>query len=377
MDFEFTDSQKIIASTTRDFLKKECPKMLVRQMEQDESGYSPELHRKMADLGWFGIVFPEKYGGAGGDFLDLLVLLEEMGRALLPDPFFATVVLGGLPILEIGSEAQKQRLLPKIANGKLNITMALAEPNAWYNVDSVGVKAIKDKNEYIINGIKLFVPYAHIADFIICAAKTKEEAPAGRGISLFIVDKKSPGITCNLLETIAMDKQCEVVFKNARVPKENILGELDNGWAYIEKLLQEATVALCAEMIGGAQQVLDMTVDYAKQRVLFGRPIGSFQIIQGHFAEMVTLLEDSRLFTYEAGWKLSQGLPCAKEVSMAKARTSEAYQTITALGHQIHGGVGYCIEHDMGLYFRRAKSAEITFGDADFHREKIAIELGL
>lgn len=174
-----------------------------------------------------------------------------------------------------------------------------------------------------------------------------------------------------------MDKQCEVVFENTRVPKERMLGESGQGWAYMEKLLQEATVALCAQMVGGAQQVLDMTVDYAKQRVLFGRPMGSFQIIQSHCVEMLALLEDARLLTYETGWKLSQGLPCAKEVAMAKARASEAYQTITALGHQIHGGVGYAVEHDMGLYFRRAKSAEVTFGDADFCREKIAIELGL
>ncbi len=377
MDFEFAESQKILGRTARDFLERECPKTLVREMETDNKGDSPQLQRKMADLGWFGLVFPEEYGGGGGSFMDLLVLLEEMGRALLPGPFFSTVVLGGLPILEIGSEEQKRMLLPKIAEGKINLTLALTEPDSRYSFDSIRVKAIKDKNEYAINGIKLFVPYAHMADFIICAAKTNEKAPAGEGISLFIVDSKSSGITCNVLETIAMDKQCEVIFENTRVPKENLLGESGQGWAYLEKLLQKATVALCAQMVGGAQQVLDMTVDYAKQRVLFGRPMGSFQIIQSHCVEMLALLEDSRLLTYEAGWKLSQGLPCAREVSMAKARASEAYQTITTLGHQIHGGVGYAVEHDMGLYFRRAKSAEVSFGDADFHREKIAIELGL
>ena len=377
MDFEFTQSQKILRKTARDFLERECPKTLVREMEADDKGYSPQLQRKMADLDWFGLISPENYGGTGGDFIDLMVLLEEMGRALLPSTFFSTVVLGGLPILEIGSEEQKQRFLPKIAKGEINLTLALTEPNSRYNVDSIGVKAITDKNKYVINGIKLFVPYAHVADFLICVAKTKEEASAGEGISLLIIDTKSPGITCHVLETIAMDKQCEVVFENTRVPKENMLGELHHGWAYIEKLLQKATVALCAEMIGGAQKVLEMTVDYVKQRVQFGRPIGSFQIIQSHCVEMLTLLEDSRLLTYEAGWKLSQGLPCAAEVSMAKARASEAYQIITALGHEVHGGVGFAVEHDMNLYFRRAKSAEISFGDADFHREKVAIELGL
>ena len=377
MDFNLTEEQEILRTVARDVLTAECPTKLVREMAKDEKGHPLHLWQQMAEAGWMGLIIPQEYGGAGGSFLDLIVLLEEMGRALLPGPFFPTVVLGGLPIFEIGSEEQKQRFLPKIANGEINLTMALTEPDSRYSFDSIGVKAIKDKNEYVINGIKLFVPYAHVADFIICVAKTKEGAPADEGISLLIVDNKSPGITCNVLETIAMDKQCEVVFENNRVPNESILGELGQGWAYLEKLLQEATVALCAQMVGSSQQVLDMTVDYAKQRVLFGRPMGSFQIIQSHCVEMIALLEDSRLLTYEAGWKLGQGIPCAKEVAMAKARASQAYQTITTLGHQIHGGVGYAVEHDMGLYFRRAKSAEISFGDADFHREKIAIELGL
>jgi alkylation response protein AidB-like acyl-CoA dehydrogenase len=377
VDFELTESQKILKKTARDFLETECPKILVREMELDEKGYSPQLQRKMADLGWLGLIFPEKYGGTGGDFVDLMVLLEEVGRALLPGPFFSTVVLGGLPILEVGSEEQKQRFLPEIAKGEINLTMALAEPDSRYNVDSIGVKAIRDKNEYIVNGTKLFVPHAHIADFLICVAKTKERAPAGEGISLFIIDNKSPGITCNVLATIAMDKQCEVLFKDTRVAEGSILGELDQGWASLEKSLQKASVALCAEMIGGMQQVLEMTVDYAKQRVLFGRPIGSFQLIQSHCVRMLGLLEDSRLLTYEAGWKLSQGLPCAREVSMAKAQASEAYRTISTLGHGIHGGTAYCVDHDVNLYYRRAKSTDVSFGDADSHREKIAVELGL
>jgi alkylation response protein AidB-like acyl-CoA dehydrogenase len=377
MDFELTQSQKMLSKTARDFLERECPKALVREMEADDRGYSPQLERKMADLGWFGLVFPEKYGGSGGDFVDLMVLLEEMGRALLPSIFFPTVVLGGLSILKVGSEEQKQRFLPQIAEGKTSFTLAFTEPDSGYSADSIKVDAVTDKDGYVINGVKLFVPYAHVADFIICAAKAKKKQMPLEGISLFIVDGKSSDLTCNMLETIAMDKQSEVIFSNVRVTAENMLGELHNGWADVEKLLQQATIALCAEMIGGAQKVLEMTVDYAKQRVQFGRPIGSFQIIQSHCVDMLTLLEDSRLLAYEAGWMISQGLTCTKEVSMAKARASEAYQTITALGHEVHGGVGYAIEHDMNLYFRRAKSAETMFGDADFHRERVAEELGL
>jgi alkylation response protein AidB-like acyl-CoA dehydrogenase len=377
MDFDLTESQKIMKKAARDFLETECPQTLVREMELDESGYSPRLQRKMAELGWNGLAFPEKYGGSGGDFVDLMVLLEEMGRALLPGPFFSTVVLGGLLILENGSEEQKQRFLLDIVKGKVNMTLALAEPASRYKFDAIGVTAIKDNNEYVINGVKLFVPYAHVADFLICAAKTKEGTPPGEGISLFIVDKSSLRITHNVMRTIAMDKQCEVVFENTRVPEERILGELDKGWPSLETLLQKATIALCAEMIGGMQRVLEMTVDYVKQRVLFGRPIGNLQLIQSRCVEMLALLDDSRLLTYEAGWKLSQGLSCAKEVSTAKAQASEAYRTVTTIAHGVHGGVAYCLDHDMYLYFRRAKAAETSYGDADFHREKIAEELGL
>jgi alkylation response protein AidB-like acyl-CoA dehydrogenase len=346
-------------------------------MERDERGYSPELQRRMADLGWYGLVIPEKYGGAGGDFTDLVALLEEMGRALLPGPFFSTVVLGGLSILEAGSAHQKQEIRPRIARGEINIALALTEPDSWYHADSIRTKAAGDGNGYIINGTKLFVPYAHVADYIICAARIEPALTAREGISLVIVDTKTPGMVCNILETIAMDKQCEVVFTDVTVAEENILGKLHHGWAYVEELLQKAAVALCAEMIGGAQKVLEMTVDYARQRIQFGRPIGSFQIIQSHCVEMLALLEDARLLTYEAGWKLGQGLACGMEVSMAKARASEAYETITSLGHEVCGGVGFAVEYDMNLYFKRAKSAGIMFGDAEFHREIIAKELGL
>jgi alkylation response protein AidB-like acyl-CoA dehydrogenase len=376
MDFGFTESQEMLRRTARNFLERECPKALVREMETDCRGYSPNLNRMMADLGWFGLIFPEKYGGDEADFMDLLILQEEIGRFLVPGTFFPTVVLGGLPILEIGTEEQKQRFLPRVARGEIKLTLALTEPDSWYNAPTIRAKATSDEDGYVINGVKLFVPYAHVADFVICAAKTKDER-IDDGITLFIVDGKSSGITCNVLDTIAVDKQCEVIFSDVRVSRQDVLGELHHGWAYIEKLLEKVTASKCAEMIGGSQRVLEMSVDYAKQRIQFGRPIGSFQIIQSHCVEMLSCLEEAKLLTYEVGWMLSQGLECAKEVSMAKARASECYRFSTAMGIEIHGGVGAASEHDMTLHFRRAKSAELMFGDTDFHEEKIAIELGL
>ena len=379
MDFELAQSQQILKNMARAFLEKECPMTLVRELDMDDKGYSVQLQSKMVDLGWFGLLFPENYGGAGGNFIDLMVLLEEMGRVLLLGTFFPTVVLGGLSILQIGNDEQKQRFLPGIIKGELNFTLALVEPGSWYNDNPQSIKAIAtvEKDEYVLNGIKIFVPYAHVADFIICVARTNEEQITNSRISLFIVDRKSSGVACSVLDSIGADKQCEVIFNNARVPKENLLGELNHGWVQLLKVRQKAVISKCAEMIGGTSKVLEMSVDYSKQRVQFGQPIGNLQIIQNHCVEMLNSLEEARLLTCMAGWMLSQGIVCEKEVSMAKARASEAFQLATCLGHIIHGGVGYTLEHALPFYFKRAKSAELMFGDADFHREKIAIELGL
>ncbi|MFH1485906.1 MAG: acyl-CoA dehydrogenase family protein [Chloroflexota bacterium] len=375
MDFSLSEEQEMLKTMARDFLEKECPKTVVRAMIEDEEGYPPKLWRKMAELGWMGLVIPEEYGGSGGSFLDLAVLLEEMGRALLPGPFFSTVVLGAIPLLLGSSEAQKRELLPGIASGELILTLALTEPSARYDAAGVEVRAVADGKDYLISGTKLFVPNAHIADHIICVARTGETADPEEGITLFLVDGRAA--VCTLLKTIAGDKLCEAVFDQVRVPASSILGEPGKGWPLVEVLLARAAIAQCAEMVGGAQQVLEMTVNYAKERVQFGRPIGSFQAIQHHCANMVMDVDGSRFVTYQAAWMLSEGLPCSKEVAIAKTWVSEAYRRVTALGHQIHGGIGFCLDHDMPLYYKQAKAAEPTFGDADFHRDVVAREMGL
>ena len=371
MDYGLSEQQEMLKKTSRDFLATECPKTLVRQMVSDEKGYPPELWHKMAELGWMGLAFPEKYGGTGGSFLDLAVLLEEMGRACLPAPFFSTVVLAGMTILEAGNETQKQELLPKIAEGKLIVALALTEPGGGYSADKVTVEAVADGNNYVISGTKLFVPDAHVADYIICVAKTTG------GVTLFLVDSESSGISYTILKTIAGDKQFEVVFDKVKVPKENILGKEGQGHIQLQEVLRKATVAKCAEMLGGAQQVLEMTVDYVKDRKQFGVPVGTFQAVQHHCANMLTDIDTSRFVTYQAAWKISQGLPYAKDAAMAKAWVSDAYKRVTKLGHQSMGGVSLMEDHDMPLYSKRAKSAELTLGDADFHREALAQALGL
>jgi len=374
MKLTLTEEQEMLKKTARDFLADKCPKTFVKQMEESETGYSRELWQEMAELGWLGLAFPEKYGGGDMNFLDLAVLLEEMGRACLPGPFFSTVVLGGLPILDVGSEEQKQEYLTKLIRGEKIFTLALTEPGYQnYDAASVTVEATPDDGNYIINGTKLFVPDAHIADYFICVARTKPE----NGITIFLADTKNPRINCTILKTIAGDKLCEVVFDQMPVPKANILGQLNQGWSAVQKIIERAAVGKCCEMVGNIQRVLEMTVDYAKERKQFDRPIGSLQIIQHYCADMATDVDGARFSTYQAAWMLSEGLPCTKEVAMAKAWIGEASQRVIDLAHQIHGAIGVSMEHDLHFYTRRAKAAELAFGDANFYREMVAREMRL
>ncbi len=377
MDLGLSEEQEMLKKSARDFLQKECPKQLVKQLDESEEGYSPELWRKMAGLGWIGLPFPEEYGGGGGSFLDLTVLLEEMGYNILPGPFFSTMVLGGLPILAAGNEERKKELLPSIANGEAILTLALTEPSVRYDAAAVRTTADARNGEYVINGTKLFVPDANVADFFLVVARTRETANPEGGITVFLVDANSPGVEITLLKTLARDKQCEVVFEGVSVPQKNILGELDRGWPIVQDVLQKATVAKCAEMVGGAQAALDMAVAYAKERVQFNRPIGSFQAIQHYCANMVSDVDGSRFVTYKAAWKVSEGLPATMDVAVAKAWTSGAYGRVTLLAHQIFGAIGFTMDHDLHLYYRRAKASEMMFGDGACHRATVARELGL
>ncbi|MEE8470351.1 MAG: acyl-CoA dehydrogenase family protein [Dehalococcoidia bacterium] len=377
MDLDLSEEQEMLRSTARDFLTKECPKTLVRELEDDEKGYSPELWKKMAELGWMGLVLPEEYDGMGMGFMDLIILLQEMGRNIVPGPFFCTVVLGSLPISFAGTEEQKKELLPGIASGEIVMTMALTEPNARYDAAGITTKAVAQGDHYVINGTKLFVENAHIADRIICATRTKETATPEEGITLFLVDAKDPGIKCEVVPTIGADKLCEVVLENVSVARKNILGEPDNGWPIVVKSVEHATVAKCAEMVGGAEAAFDMTLAYVKERVQYGRPIGSFQVIQHYCANMWTNVDTSRNLLYLTAWRVAEGLATAKDVAVAKGWINEAYKFVTERAVQCHGAIGLTRDHDIGLYYRRAKAAELAFGDTDFQQEAVAQLMGL
>jgi len=377
MNLSLNEEQEIIKRTARNFLTKECPTSLVREIEEGKREFSPHIWRKMAEMGWLGLIFPSEYGGSEGNFLDLAVLLEEMGRACAPTWFFSTVLLGAQTILNIGNEEQKKRLLPAINKGESLGTMAIIEPQSGYDVAKIEMTSRREGDTFSLNGIKLCVPDVHIANWMVCVTRGKGEKNGSPAMELFLVDKESPGISITPLMTISGDKLFEVKFDNVKVSAENLLGDREQSTADLERTLQRAALAKCAEMVGGAQKVLEMTVDYAKQRVQFNRPIGSFQAIHHHCANMAIDLDCSRYLAYYAAWMLSEGIPCEKEIAMAKAFISDAYINITTLGQQIHGGTGLIKEHDMQLYFRRAKAAALSLGNGTFQRRIVAREMGL
>jgi alkylation response protein AidB-like acyl-CoA dehydrogenase len=372
MDFDLGKEQVMLQNSARDFLKKECPKELVREMMDDEKGYGPKLWQKMTDLGWQGLVIPEEYGGIGSGFLDLVVLLEEMGRALVPGPFVPTVVYGGRMIQSAGTQEQKQKFLPAIADGEMIMTLALMESAGSFDPAGISTTAKASGENFIINGSKMFVPDAHVADCLICVARTKEGAGAD-GISLFLVDSKTEGIQVEPLTTMTGEKTCEVIFSNVSVPKENLLGPLDGGWPIVQEMLDEAIIAESAWMMGGARWTLEESVAYAKERVQFGVPIGTFQAIQHKLANVAVEVEGATSIVYYAAWAIDENdANKAVAASAAKAWCSDMYTRAAMEGIQVHGGMGFTWEHDMHLFLKNAKSSQVTFGDGNYHRERIA-----
>jgi alkylation response protein AidB-like acyl-CoA dehydrogenase len=376
MDLSFTEEQEILRKFAKDFLVEKFPKKYIRELEGGELGYSPEIWKEMAGLGWMGLPFPEKYGGADMTFLDLAVLLEEMGRASMPGPYFSTVLLGAFPIADSGTEEQRNEFLPKVSMGEQLLTMALIEPSGRFDAADIQVKAVKSGDSWTINGIKLFVMDAHIADYILCVAKTGNSSKPEDDISVFIVDAKAPGVEITQLSAMS-GKSCEVVFKDVKVQDSSVVGEVNKGWNVVMKTIERAEVAKCCEMVGMSQQVLDMTVDYAKERKQFGKPIGTFQILQHYCADIFTYVEGMRLSTYKAAWMMNEGMPCSNEIAVAKIWAIQAADKIMGLSHQVHAAMGVTIEYDLHYYTRRLKTAELTFGDGKYYSELVSQGMGL
>lgn len=377
MDLGLSEEQQMLKQTARRFLEKQCPRTpVVRELLESSEGHSPALWQGMAELGWLGLPFPEQYGGAGLGFIDLAVILEEIGRGLLPSPFCATVLLGGYPILDGGSEAQRSSLLPRVAQGELILTMALLETGAAYDPRDVNMLARPDGDDFVLHGVKLFVPYAHMADIILTVVRAMP-GDNRQGLSILLVDGKAPGVQCMPLKPIDDSKLCEVTFDGVRVPRGNLLGEAGGAGPILEKALARAAISECLQIVGGGQQALEWTLEHANNRVQFGKVVGTFQAVQHHCADLSTDLDGARFLSYQAAWMLSEGLPCAKEVAMAKGWVSQAGPRLIQLAHQVHGGVGFAEEHELTLFFKRITAAAGAYGGANFHYRALAQALGM
>lgn len=377
MDFDFNESQNMLRTMAREFLSKECSKARVRELEKDPVGYDAGVWAKMVDLGWLGLIFPEKYNGTGAGFLDLVVLMEEMGKNILPGPFFATVALCAIPILKFGTEAQRMRYLSPVAEGKSIWSLALLEKSGILDANSIEATATRVDKGYVLNGEKWFVPYGHVADYLLVPCRMKNSDSVTRDIAVFVVNCRSRGVKVEVVPSIAGDGQCRVTLNKVKVGRLDILGPKENGWKVIEYMAQRAAVLKCAEVLGSCQAVLEMTQAYAKERTQFDKPIGSYMVIQHKLVDMLTDVEGLQYLTYLAGWSLSEGKKADQYVAIAKAKANEVFQRVCIDGIKIHGAIGFTMDHDIGCYFRRVKSAEHMLGDTDYHLSRVSAWIGL
>jgi alkylation response protein AidB-like acyl-CoA dehydrogenase len=376
MDFAFSEEQEMLRRSARDFLAKECSSKVVRKLMESSDAYDEGLWKKVAGLGWTALGIPEEYGGVG-TFLDLVVVLEEAGRALMPGPFFSTMGLAVPAIIESGTEAQKKEALGAIAHGSARATLAFTEPSGRWDAGSVMLTAKPSGGGWQLDGVKRFVPDAEAADYIVVAARTRGEGEDG--ISLFLVKGRPKGMTVTPLKTLDQTRRwSEVRFDGIKLDADALMGTADKAWPQLKRALEWATAALCAEMVGGTQKVLETSTEYAKTRHQFGKAIGIYQAVSHKLADMLVLSESGRSATYYAAWAVDADAPDRSlAASMAKAYVSDAYRKVAGDGIQVHGGIGFTWEHDMHLYFKRAKSSEVTLGDATYHRELVAQSLDL
>lgn len=371
MNFAFSEEQEELRRITRQFLEDKSPESAVRELMATEKGYDEAVWNQMAEqMGLQGLIIPEEYGGSGYSYIELIVVLEEMGRALLCAPYFSTVVLGANTLLHSGDDAAKAAHLPGIASGETIATLAFTEDNGRWDESGITATATAAGDGWALEGHKMYVLDGHIANLILVAARTP------KGVSLFAVDGDASGLTRTPLSTMDQTrKQARLEFSGTPA---TLIGAEGGGWSVIERVLDLAAVALAAEQVGGAQKCLDMSVEYAKVRVQFGRPIGSFQAIKHKCADMLLEVESAKSAAYYAGWcasELNDELPSV--ASLAKAYCSEAYFHASAENIQIHGGIGFTWEHPAHLYFKRAKSSELLFGDPTYHRELLAQRIGI
>ena len=366
-----SEEELMVKNAAREFLDAECPPSLARAIEQDERGYSVALWEKMAALGWFGISLPEAYGGGGLPVTYLGLILEECGRAIAPVPLHSTAT-AALAVASHGTAAQQADILPRVARGDLIMTWAAQEADPRLRADAIQCRGEVDGDSMVITGVKHFVDNFAAAELVVMAVRTAAPSADHAGITLVIVPTRAAGISETRLTTLAKDSQSKLTLDGVRVPLSNVIGEIHRGWPAASAMLDTGAALLCAQIIGAARKDAEMAIEYAKNRVAFGRPIAGFQSIQHLCADMIVWVDGAQLLTYEALWKLDAGLPYGVEVSQAKAFTNDKCQAAVRSSQQIHGGIGFMMEFDLHLWYRRVTAWTMRLGTSFEHRARVA-----
>jgi alkylation response protein AidB-like acyl-CoA dehydrogenase len=369
MDFRLTEPQELLLSTARDVFQQHCPTSLVQELALNDCGFADDLWRRIAALGWPGLMIPETFGGSDGSLLDIVLLVEQMGYACFPSPYLQSAIVCTSILLNAGSAAQQQRLLPPMARGERICTLAILEESASFEPEAITLSGDVGSR---LNGAKLFVKDAHIADDLFVVARSRN------GFNLLRFESATPGVSLQPVEVISDEKLFEVAFNDVLLTEAMLIGPAGNGWDALVPALQIGALARCAEIVGCAQRILDICSDYAKIREQSGRPIGAFQAIQHHCADLLRHVEASRGLLYSAAWRHQEGMRgSAAAIAAAKAYAHDAGLGVARKGHQIMGAIGYCEEHPLHLFHKRIQAASLDFGDAAMHFETVAQSIGL
>jgi alkylation response protein AidB-like acyl-CoA dehydrogenase len=371
MDMDLSPSQELLRENARTFFERSWSMGDAREQERSERGYSREQWIEMADLGFLGITLPEQHDGIEGSFTDQAVLCEEFGRWALPGPYLTTVVDSASLILASGTDEQKQQFLPGIAGGTLIVALALAEVDLDWDPTKLQLEATRRGDELELHGTKLFVPYAGGADYVLCLARSSD------GLVAAMVPVSAAGLSVRLMPATPGVVYYEAIFDRVKVAWEDVLGGGTVDETVVDGVLARGAIAQAVYAIGMNRRILEMAADYAKVRVQFDKPIGSYQGIQHRLAEMLSYLDAAQCLAYQAAWRLSEGLPAEREVAIAKAYTNQVTWKVILDGHDVFGGVGYMVDHDLDLYTRRGMATLLHYGTTEFHRSRVADHMGL
>jgi alkylation response protein AidB-like acyl-CoA dehydrogenase len=369
MDLDWSEEQVALRDMVRGVCAQYAPLEVVRQMEDDPTGYPTELWKQLGELGVTGLLIPEAYGGAGLTHLEAAVVYEELGRSLAPSPHFPSAVIGAALLQSAGSEAQKQEWLPRVASGDAVLTPAWLEPGNGFGPEGVQLRARREGGDYVLSGTKRHVLFAAAATRLVVLARTGD-APGD--VDLFLLDPRAAGVTLTQQRSLASDTQYQVDLADVRVPAADRIGAERSGWASFDAAMHDGIILLAALAMGGAERALEITVQYAKDRKQFDKPLGAFQAISHYLADAATAIDGGKTLVYEAAWARASGRDVARLAPMAKLFACQTWRDVTAMCQQVWGGVGFTIEYDIQLYFRRAKQLQITWWDTRFLEELVA-----